>query len=77
MTRRPITAQQNDDGPLDQEFEKLVNETMELWHVPGVAVAVIDGENTWAKVPLFFEGCPIILNTFSRATALPHSLLHL
>ncbi len=40
----------DDDGPLDKNFEKLVTETLELWHVPGVSIAVVDGENTYAKV---------------------------
>ena len=26
------------DGPLDVTFEKLVKATLELWHVPGVAM---------------------------------------
>lgn len=38
------------NGPLDQNFEKLVYDTSELWHVPGVSVAVVDGKHTWAKV---------------------------
>lgn len=35
---------------LDERFEKLVQETLNRWHVPGVSVAVVDGDNTWAKV---------------------------
>lgn len=37
-------------NPLDAKFKKLVNDTLELWHVPGVAIAVVDGNNTWAEV---------------------------
>jgi hypothetical protein len=64
MTRQGTAVQHKDVGPLDRNFEKLVNETLELWHVPGVSVAVIDGENTWTKVSPFFELFPIILTTF-------------
>ena len=45
-----IMASNNGDGSLDKRFEKLVTETLELWHVPGVSVAVVDGENTYAQV---------------------------
>ena len=37
-------------GPLDAKFASLVNETLHSWHVPGLAIAVIDGDNVWAKV---------------------------
>ena len=37
-------------GPLDAEFAQLVNETLHLWHVPGLAIAVIDGDDVWAEV---------------------------
>ncbi|KUJ14891.1 putative penicillin-binding protein [Mollisia scopiformis] len=37
------------DGPLDKKFENLVEETLELWHVPGISLAVVDGEKTFAK----------------------------
>ncbi|KAH8700965.1 beta-lactamase/transpeptidase-like protein [Talaromyces proteolyticus] len=36
-------------NPLNEEFEKLVQKTLDLWHVPGIAVAVVDGDNTWAQ----------------------------
>jgi hypothetical protein len=38
------------NGPFNADFEKLVNETLELWYVPGISIAVIDGEDTWAQV---------------------------
>ena len=50
MTRRNVTVPIDEDGPLDQKFEKIVKDTLELWHVPGVSVAVVDGEHTWSKV---------------------------
>lgn len=41
----------NDDtGPFDSKFGKLANETLELFHVPGVSIAVVDGDNVWAEV---------------------------
>lgn len=50
-TKKRMAVQSKQDGPLDEDFEKLVKETLELWHVPGVSVAVVDGDNTWTKVP--------------------------
>lgn len=38
------------NGPLDKKFEMLVNETSNLWHVPGVSIAVVDGDNVYSQV---------------------------
>ncbi|KAH8892999.1 beta-lactamase/transpeptidase-like protein [Thozetella sp. PMI_491] len=35
--------------PLNEEFDKLVEDLLEEWHVPGLAIAVIDGDSTWTK----------------------------
>lgn len=48
----------NNDGnksPFDDSFEKLVNKTMEFWKVPGLSIAVIDGDDSWAKVSRLFH----------------------
>jgi hypothetical protein len=37
-------------NPLNEEFEKLVYETLDLWHVPGVAIGVVDGDLEWSQV---------------------------
>ncbi|CAK7205696.1 hypothetical protein SEUCBS139899_008475 [Sporothrix eucalyptigena] len=36
-------------SPLNAEFQKLVQETLDKWHIQGVAVAVVDGDETWAE----------------------------
>lgn len=36
-------------SPFDDTFRTLVADTLAAWHVPGVAVAVVDGDHTWAK----------------------------
>lgn len=36
-------------SPLNEDFEKLVSETLEKWHIQGVSVAVVDGDDTWAE----------------------------
>lgn len=37
-------------SPFDAKFAKLAKETLDLWHVPGVSIAVVDGTETWAEV---------------------------
>jgi hypothetical protein len=37
-------------GPLDSKFGSLVNKTLHSWHVPGLSIAVIDGDDVWAEV---------------------------
>jgi hypothetical protein len=37
-------------SPFDSKFAKLAKETLELWHVPGLSIAVVDGNDTWADV---------------------------
>jgi hypothetical protein len=43
----PTHGNQN---PLNQDFKTVVEENIELWHVPGVSVGVVDGDNTWTEV---------------------------
>jgi hypothetical protein len=38
-------------NPLNEKFDLLVKETLELWHSPSVSIAVIDGDQIWTKVP--------------------------
>lgn len=38
--------------PFDSDFEAFAKEALDRWHVPGVAVAVVDGEDIWAEVSL-------------------------
>jgi hypothetical protein len=35
---------------IDRHFESLANETLHKWHVPGIAIAVVDGDQMWAAV---------------------------
>ena len=37
-------------SPFDAEFEALVNRTLHHYKVPGVAIAVINGNSTFARV---------------------------
>lgn len=44
----PLTA--SDASPLTPDFDKLVADTLDHWHVPGISIAVIDGDKTFSKV---------------------------
>ncbi|KAJ0426903.1 beta-lactamase/transpeptidase-like protein [Aspergillus carlsbadensis] len=44
-----ITPRKIIESPLDDEFAKTVKSTLEQWHIEGVSVAVIDGDNTFAE----------------------------
>ncbi|KAI0888186.1 beta-lactamase/transpeptidase-like protein [Annulohypoxylon maeteangense] len=37
------------DNPLDEGFAAFTRAALERWHVPGIAVAVVDGEETWTE----------------------------
>lgn len=36
--------------PLDETFDAFVQTLLQEWHVPGMSVAVVDGDQTFAKV---------------------------
>lgn len=51
-SQRPIS---DDDksvrgSPFTKEYEKHVGELLERWHVPGVAVGIVDGDDIWTEV---------------------------
>ncbi|TAQ87178.1 hypothetical protein B7494_g4491 [Chlorociboria aeruginascens] len=35
--------------PFSKKFGQLVNETLELWHVPGLSIGVVDGDDIWTE----------------------------
>lgn len=37
-------------SPFTASFDKLVSENLDHWHTPGLAIAVIDGDDTFSKV---------------------------
>ena len=39
-------------SPLNAEFAKLVHDTLDLWHVPGVSIGVVDGDLEWSEVSI-------------------------
>ena len=37
-------------SPFNQHFGLLVNETLHSWNVPGISIAVVDGDEIFAEV---------------------------
>ncbi|KFZ01906.1 hypothetical protein V501_09731 [Pseudogymnoascus sp. VKM F-4519 (FW-2642)] len=44
-----VTVRNDTQTPLDETFDAFARELLEEWHVPGMSVAVIDGDQTFAK----------------------------
>ena len=38
------------ENPLNGDFGKLAQKLLKELHVPGLSVAVVDGDNTWTEV---------------------------
>ncbi|KAK2666513.1 Beta-lactamase/transpeptidase-like [Fusarium oxysporum f. sp. vasinfectum] len=49
FTLMGVTAQANVRSPLTEEFDNFVTETLDIWKVPGLSIAVIDGNEVFAK----------------------------
>lgn len=67
-------------SPLTDDFNNFVLQTLDHWHVPGLAIAVVNGNETFSKVPTFPSGplSPPVADIQSRAMASltsPRSLL--
>jgi hypothetical protein len=37
-------------NPLNADFAQLVRRQLDEWHVPGISVAIVDGDDTWVEV---------------------------
>ncbi|KAI1373574.1 beta-lactamase/transpeptidase-like protein [Hypoxylon crocopeplum] len=45
----PAEGIKKGSSPFDAEFKEFVHDALDRLHVPGLAVAVVDGEDTWAE----------------------------
>jgi len=50
LASQKVLTGHHDHNPLDDAFERFALETLDEFHVPGLAIAIVDGENTWAAV---------------------------
>lgn len=55
MTARPPPAVRPDRSPLSPDFENLVYQNMQHLHVPGLAIAIVDGNDTFSRVSSRFH----------------------
>lgn len=39
-----------EQGPLTEEFGSYIEGLLEEWHVPGLAIGVVDGDDTYTEV---------------------------
>lgn len=44
------TGKTKGNNPLNDDFKNLVEEQMEHWKVPGMAIGVVDGDEMWNSV---------------------------
>lgn len=49
--QKPLAGEETEKhSPFTKDYEKLVLETLKEWRVPGLSIAVVDGEHIWAEV---------------------------
>ena len=52
--QQPLHAEGSSFGPWKdkemKDLENFIEDKMKEWHVPGMAVAIVDGNSTWMKV---------------------------
>lgn len=50
-SQKPITGSHSGSrNPLNEEISKFVQESLDVWHVPGMSVGVIDGDEIYTEV---------------------------
>lgn len=50
LQQQTVLGNWKSNGPFDEDFGRLANETLERWKCPGLSIAVVDGDDTWAAV---------------------------
>lgn len=49
--QKPLAmATTGSENPFDDDLGKLIDNIMERWKIPGMSVAVVDGDNVYAEV---------------------------
>ena len=55
LAAQQIPVKEQVASPFTAEFDKLVARSLHRWHSPGLAIAVIDGPDTFSKVRRHFS----------------------
>ena len=50
VTSRQVPLRKDDSSPFTPEFDAVVDGYLHRWKVPGLAIAVVDGDETSSKV---------------------------
>lgn len=50
-----VGSKSENKSPLTEDYAKHVDELLEKWHVPGMAVGVVDGDDIWTEVRSTFS----------------------
>lgn len=45
-----IPLQEGEVSPFSPAFNELVSQNLDYWHVPGISIAVVNGDETFSKV---------------------------
>jgi hypothetical protein len=54
-SQKPVAGGESEGkskSPFTEEYAKHVGELLEEWHVPGVAIGIVDGDDIWTEVGL-------------------------
>lgn len=74
-SQKPISGDGDDDdksvrgSPFTKEYAEHVGELLEKWHVPGVAIGIVDGDDIWTEVGHGQSSCPDRHGIMSRSSA--------
>lgn len=49
-SQKPISDEAARGSPFTKQYAEHVNELLEKYHVPGVAVGIVDGDDIWTEV---------------------------
>ena len=50
QSKDQIPLHREKESPFTDSFDNLVSRKLDFWHVPGLSIAVVDGEETFSKV---------------------------
>ena len=56
-------SQEKPSNPFTAEITQFINDTLKDWHVPGLSIAVIDGENVYTEVHTQSTSCLMHTNS--------------
>lgn len=73
-SQKPISVEGESvhGSPFTKEYEKHVGKLLEDWHVPGVAIGIVDGDNIWTEVG-FVTTCAVFMAAITSSVGFQSS----